>query len=250
MQLTVVPSQVGRVAELSLAGVNQLHASWPEAGNMGHEGSWFGGVHPILTPEGYKGWAHTGPLREACFDWQEIERTGGQGVRWKGVELTAEPAASELRGLRLAVEYLVTGGGNLLAIATRLENHGRAPWRGRLELVSFLAPGGDRDATELRHLHGGREHGRRRIHGEAIFSSGRWSAVVAPGGPALALVAASPGVEVWVWEAGLAGAHPYLAREVALDPGASVEAVGYLAIADGLEQARLYQYLSEGGGLV
>jgi GNAT superfamily N-acetyltransferase len=249
MGLVVVPGQVGRVAELTVAGVNQLHASWPEAGNLGQEGSWFGGVHPLLTPDGYKGWAHTGPLRDARFDWQEVERTGGQGVRWKGVGLTTEPTAPELRGLRLSIDYLVAGGGNLLAIATRLENHGRAPWRGRLELVSFLAPGGDRDSAELRYLHGGREHGRRRIHGESTISSGRWSAVAAPGGTALALVAASPGAEVWVWEAGLAGAHPYVVRPVALDPGASVETVGYLAVADGLEQARLYQYLSEGGGL-
>jgi hypothetical protein len=88
------------------------------------------------------------------------------------------------------------------------------------------------------------------VHGEEDSDSQGWCAVAAPGGPALALVAAAGPARVAVWDVGLEGAHPYLTRALDLDPGASAELAGYLVVADDLEQARLYQALEEQEGLV
>jgi hypothetical protein len=48
---------------------------------------------------------------------------------------------------------------------------------------------------------------------------------------------------------GLEGAHPGITFRVALEPGEALEGVGYLVLADGLEQARLYRSLADVGDL-
>jgi GNAT superfamily N-acetyltransferase len=249
LRLRLVPSQVGRAIELSVDGVDQICASWPDPGAFVRYSPWFGGLHPVLQAAGQGWWVYPGKLSEESFDWEPAERVGAQGIRWRGARLTNEPAAPELRGVRVTLEYLLSGGGNLLGLVSRVENRGRAPWRGRLELVSFLQPGGDRQRVELSLRRDG-ERLRRRVHGEAASDSEGWCAVAAPGGPALALVAAAGPARVAVWDVGLEGAHPYLTLPLDLEPGASADLAGYLVVADDLAQARLYRALGEQEGLV
>jgi cation transport regulator ChaC len=49
---------------------------------------------------------------------------------------------------------------------------------------------------------------------------------------------------------GLEGAHPGVQLPVRLAPGESTEGVVYYVAADDVEQARLYRFLREVGGLV
>jgi hypothetical protein len=183
LRLRLAPSQVGRAVELSVDGVDQLHSSWPNPGAFTRSSPWFGGLHPVLQTESEGWWVYPGKLADECFDWAVAERVGAQGIRWRGARLTCQPRAPELGGLRVVLEYLLCGGGNLLGLIARVENRGRAPWRGRLELASFLQPGGDRASAELSFLRG-RELLRRRVHGETVSDSEGWCAVAAPAGPA------------------------------------------------------------------
>src|SRR5262249_15951768 len=161
LRLRLVPSQLGRALELRVDGVEQLCASWPEPGAFVRHSPWFGGLHPVLQAAGHDWWGYPRKLAEERVAVEPVERVGAQGVRWRGARLSAAPTAPELRGLRLAVEYLLTGGGNLLGLRSRVENRGRAPWRGRLELVSFLQPGGNRRRGALSLLRAGERLRRR-----------------------------------------------------------------------------------------
>jgi hypothetical protein len=247
MRLALRPGQLGRASAMLVDGIDQLHASVPESSAFVRYSPWFGGIHPLVLLE-QNPWAHPGKLAGESFTWEEATRRGTQGLTWCGVTVASEPTGRELAGLRVELSYLTLGRGNLLALAARLENRRRAPLRGRLEVATFLQPGGQRPGELHFDRHGERTW--RPAHREAVVATEGWCAVSAPeGGQTLALVAASPNAEIAIWDVGIEGAHPYVGVPLRLGPGESVEAVAYLVVADSLAQARLYRHLRDAGGL-
>ncbi|MGH2366700.1 MAG: hypothetical protein ACRDI2_00750, partial [Chloroflexota bacterium] len=252
LRLTVAPATLARVMELSVQDadgqwVNQLHASYPEPSTFVWFNPWYGGIHPTLSTGG--GWGHPGKLREETFTWREIEQTGRQGIRWRGLTAATETRAIGQAGLHLDVSYLTTGESNLLATVMRLENRSGARVGGELYLGTFLQPGGDRKTATLHYeRHGLRNQ--KRVHGGMWSSSEQWCALEAKSGLTLAVISAKPDARIETRDMGLEGAHPDVAHTLNLAPGEALESVTYLAVCDDLAQARLYRYLAEAGGLV
>lgn len=260
LRLVVVPAMLGRLLELGVPGttlggaphagagewVNQLYGSAPLPGTFVWFNPWYGGIHPVLYAGGSS--SHPGKLREETFTWREATITGGQGIQWRGVTASTEMKARGLAGLRLDVSYLTTGASNLVAVALRLENGSGARLSGQLQLSTFLQPGGDRTKGTLYYERDGLRH-QKRVHGGMWGGSGPWCAVVAPAGPALTLVQATPNGAIDVRDMGLEGAHPEVEHDLSMAPGETLESVTYLAVAADLDEARRYRALA-GGGLV
>lgn len=233
------------VHSLVWRGAERLHASWPEARPFAEWNPWRGGLYPWLAWSEAPWWA----AQASTID--VVERVGAGGRRWRGVRLTAEPTHHDQSWRRLETEFLTTGGSNLLAVVQRHTNLTSAPQRGECGLNLSLAAAADGRPARVHYLP---------IDGEERAYSceptgrgqGRLHWVAAEG-------AGGDGVITWV------GTHPYgdlcfdsrlqagltLDRSTwrDLDPGESHEVVGWLALADDVEQARLYRALG-GVGLV
>jgi hypothetical protein len=266
LRLRVVPRQLARVADLESRapdGVwqNQLYRPDTAPGTFVWFNPWYGGIHPALTVGRSN---YPGPLEREAFTWSETERTGSQGIAWRGIAvrtLTTGVAASGVRlaaGLRIELCYLTCGESNLLAVPVTVANESHARVEGTLALHSFLLPGGDRSSAVLHYRRLGAERTQKRVHSGAWGDSERWCAVAAgaagaagAGSPAIALVAATPNARVSdVRDMGLEGAHPSMSFPLRLAPGESTQAVFYYAVADDVAQARLYRHLAAAGGLV
>ncbi|MDQ3699725.1 MAG: GNAT family N-acetyltransferase [Chloroflexota bacterium] len=260
LRLIVVPAMLGRLLELGVPGnavgsapdadagewVNQLYSSAALPGTFVWFNPWYGGIHPVLYTGGSS--SHPGKLREETFTWREATMTGAQGIQWRGVTASTEMKARGQAGLKLDVSYLTTGASNLVAIALRLENGSGARLGGQLQLSTFLQPGGDRTSGTLYYERDGLHH-QKRVHGGMWGGTGPWCAVVAPHGPALTLVQATPNGAIDVRDMGLEGAHPEVEHSLSMAPGEVVESVTYLAVAADLDEARRYRALA-GVGLV
>jgi hypothetical protein len=82
------------------------------------------------------------------------------------------------------------------------------------------------------------------------MSSERWCAVAPAGaGPTIAVIGATPNARIQPRDMGLEGAHPGIQFRITLAPGEALDGVGYLALADNLDQAKLYRSLADVGGL-
>jgi GNAT superfamily N-acetyltransferase len=247
MRLTLAPSQMGRLVELSSAGANQLHASYPEPRLFVWFNPWYGGATPALFERDTENWRTR--LREERFVWREARRHG-RGVEWSGVTVSTEPTASVLKGLRVEVDYLTAPGSNLVALVYRLENHGQARWEGTYGGDLWPAPGGDPKDVVLHYDRDG-ERNQKRVPGGMWGTSRQWVAVEArSGSPVVAVVAATPELQVEVHDLGEEGVAVGTVARIDLAPGETVEHVAYLVVADDLAQARLYRVLGEAEGLV
>ena len=250
-RLVLAPAKLGRAVELSTRTpsgewVNHLHASGAELGVFVWFNPWFGGIHPIMDTRDR---SYPGKLAGETFTWTQVERTGAQGNRWRGVLVAAE-AKSLQKGVQFETAYLTTGKSNVLAVASRLENRSSALCRFSFSTAFFLAPGGDRTRSVMHFQRPDEpERTQKRVHGGIWTSSGQWCAVEPPSGPVFTTVAASPEATVVPLDMGLEGVHPMVSRRLVLEPGQSREIVAYLILADGIDQARLYRHLSEVGTL-
>jgi hypothetical protein len=253
LRFAVAPTTLARMVELSLPDghggwTNQLYATYPGPGTFVWFNPWFGGVHPVLSLGGSRD--DQGRLREETFSWEPAEVAGAQGIPWRGLTATADLQARGQAGLRLAVSYLTTGQSNVVAAVLRLENRSPARVTGRLALSTFVQPGGDRTKATLYYEREGVLRHRRRVHGGEWGSVADWCAVVAPAGPALALVQGAPDGTIELRDMGLEGAHPESGVPFDLAPGAAAAGVTYLVVAGDLEEARRYRLLAATGDLV
>jgi hypothetical protein len=250
---------MARVAELSCRTAggewqNQLHSPERAPGIFVWFNPWYGGLHPGLSAGGDR---YPGRLAGEQFAWQEAERTGSQGIAWRGVTLSTRTTAAQASGLkataglRLDVSYLTAGESNVLAVPFRLVNESGARLEGAFVLHSFLQPGGDRARAVLHYERNGlRTH--KRVHGGLWGSSDRWVAVSGPdGAPALTLVAGTRAGQIAeLRDMGLEGAHPVVRFPLRLAPDEALEGVAYVVLADDAAQARLYRFLADAEGLV
>jgi RimJ/RimL family protein N-acetyltransferase len=259
LRLTVIPSQLARVAELSLRAAdqewqNQLHAPPDGPDVFVWFNPWFGGLHPLLDVGGW----HLGRNHKEHFAWAETERTGAHAVRWRGITCTAVVAGADVtevrpaNGLRLEISYLTTGESNLLAIPVRVVNGSAARVEGSLQIIAFLQPGGDRSKALLHYERDGQVWTQKRVHGGPLVFSEAWTAVSGPtGSPAIAVVPGAMTARVGGFrDMGHEGAHPNLAFALRLAPGETFESVGYLVVGDEVAETRRYKILRSAGALV
>src|SRR5262249_34605979 len=207
-----------------------------------------GGLHPVLAT--WHAWGYTGRLQDERFSWEPAEVRGAQGIRWQGIRASADLRLREFAGTRLAVSYLTSGESNVVAAVLRLENRSPARVTGRLDLSTFVRPGGDRAKRRLYVERDGALHHQRRVHGGGWGGTVGWSAVAAPEGPVLALVVGTPGGSIDLRDMGLEGAHPQGGAPFDLAPGEATETVAYVVLAGDVEEARRYRVLASTGALV
>jgi ribosomal protein S18 acetylase RimI-like enzyme len=130
----------GSVHSVEIDGVEHVRSEYPEAGNLGWMRPWHGGIHVNTC-------RNPGLLHESAFTSEPVERTGctgrtgRAGLVWKGVRMTNTPVHKELRGRRIEVEYLTTGGSNVIAVLTRAVNLYPVPLNAGLCVVADVLPG-------------------------------------------------------------------------------------------------------------
>ena len=239
MTARVAPGFFGSVYSLEVDGVEQLSSSYPAPGNMGWMRPWHGGIHAFVD-------RNPGKLYKESFQCEPAERTGGQGVLWRGVKLLCEPRHKDLRGLRLEVEYLSTGGSNVLAVAMRLTNLTSAPRDLSAGVVAFAQPGGTRDGLQsVIDRHGAvhvKKHARygRHLRGED------WIGVRNPATDEVAaLVSAARRRELAVDDIGRDGPHLCATHPTRLEAEQTAETICYFVLARGIDSARAYRVLSK-----
>jgi RimJ/RimL family protein N-acetyltransferase len=259
LRLVVLPDQMARVVELSVLGPkgewqNQLHSPASEPGVFVWFNPWYGGIHPALQ----LGQWYPGRLTKERFTWRETERVGAHGIHWRGIECSTVVTGADwsgvrpTNGLRIELSYLLTGQGNVLAVPVRVVNEGGSLVDGSLTVQTFLQPGGRRDNVLLHYERDGHVRTQKRVHGRFGTSSEAWCAVSgSDGSPAIAVVPGALNARVAeLRDMGLEGAHPVLGFRVRLAPGESLESVGYIVLAEDVDQARLYRTLRSAGQLV
>lgn len=238
-RLKVAPRFGATLVAMERDGMNHLLSAFPEPRPFVWFNPWFGGVGPaVLVPGEEDPLGDPGRLYQEEVDY--VLLPSGQGsVPWCGVRCISDLQHRDLRGIRLEQEVFTVGGSNVLRLVTRLVNCTTAPRRLACYVGAYLAPGGRCDKVVL-HYSGGR------ISLRAASSmwrapAGSWAAVEDPEtGLVGLLVSAAEGVGVEAFEMGEAGAFPFLACRFILMPLAMRELVGYLVLAQGMEQARCY----------
>jgi ribosomal protein S18 acetylase RimI-like enzyme len=123
----------GSVHSVEIDGVEQVRSEYPEIGNLGWMRPWYGGIHV------YTG-GYPGVLHESAFSSELVEHTGTRGLVWKGVKMVNTPDHKELRGRRIEVEYLTTGGSNVIAVIMRAVNLYTVPLNVSLGVVADVLP--------------------------------------------------------------------------------------------------------------
>ena len=123
----------GSVHSVVMDGVEQVRSEYPDVGNLGYMRPWFGGIH-VYTGD-YPGYLHESP-----YTAEPVERTGSTGLVWKGVRMTNTPDHKGLRGRRIEVEYLTTGGSNVIAVVHRAVNLYTVPLNVSLGVVADVLP--------------------------------------------------------------------------------------------------------------
>ena len=124
----------GSIYSVTVDGVERVRSEYPEAGNLGWMRPWYGGIH--VYTGGLSGYLH-----ESAFASELVEHTGSAGIQWKGVKMVNTPDHRELRGRRIEVEYLTTGGSNVIAVITRAVNLYSVPLNVSVGVVADVLPG-------------------------------------------------------------------------------------------------------------
>ena len=259
LRMTIIPSQMGRMSELSVvkpdgSRQNQLFAPADAPDVFVWFNPWYGGIHPTLDV----GRGYPGGLTKEKFTWTETERAGAFGINWRGITVTTRVTGADWSGVRPAngldvqVSYLAVGDGNAVAFPVRVENTGVARVEGTITVAAFLQPGGNRHESILHYERDGRVHTQKRVHGGLWGSSEAWCAVSGPhGAPAIALVPGAMNARVGeLRDMGLEGVHPALSFALRLAPGETFDSVGYVVLAEDVAQARCYRTLRTAGALV
>jgi len=109
----VAPEFCGSVVSLRVRGEEYLRSAHPEARPMASWNPWHGGIRPMFH-------ALRGNLWEERFTARAVERTGAQGVLWKGVRVSCRPKHRSARHLGLQVEYLLAPGSAVMAVVGRV----------------------------------------------------------------------------------------------------------------------------------
>ena len=112
LALTVAPGFQGSAISLERAGAQLLRSAYPEARSLAWENPWFGGIQPGLGSVGRE-------LFKERFTAREVERRGRQGILWRGLRLTCSPKEDRGRNDRLALDYLLAPGSDILAVVVR-----------------------------------------------------------------------------------------------------------------------------------
>ncbi len=124
----------GSIHSVEIDGVEQVRSEYPEVGNLGWMRPWYGGISAYTG--GLPGYLHEGE-----FAAEIGEHTGTTGLAWRGVRMVNTPDHRELRGRRIEVEYLTTGGSNVIAVITRAANLYPVPLNVSLGVAADVLPG-------------------------------------------------------------------------------------------------------------
>jgi GNAT superfamily N-acetyltransferase len=244
LRFSAAPGHHGSLVSLCREGRETLLSSYPAPRPFAWASSWFGGVEPFLDRPGDTRYAAD------SFAGGPVARRGARGTIWHGVEAACR--VRHLRWLEIAIEYLTTGGSNLVALVQRLTNASGAPQRVTVGFVVFpaLAPGGRLHYDVPRQGAGASSEGGVRVrrarapmpHGFR-FGSAPWVAVEAAGS-VLTLLPLNPEGEAGGWMVDPQTAGMQASSEVRLEPQETTERIAWLALTADADQAPGYQVLA------
>ena len=226
----VAPGFFGSVISLIYQGAEFLNSSHPHGGQRGWRNPWHGGIHPTYG----RLW---GRFHREKFRARLVERTGAQGLAWRGVRLTCKITQEDARGHSLFYEYLLAPGAPVLAVvAGRRDALGEwtegemgfnlwpdfadAPGKG-----VFHGPDSDR-ITGLTPSH------------EAPRHNWTWGGLAGQDGRALFLGTGSQGAKTGGWSEGPEGSVLYGDLSRPLPAGEAVQGLYFIAPALGVEEAQ------------
>jgi hypothetical protein len=251
----IAPSFLGSMASLEWNGVNHLFSAYPEARPHIWFNPWFGGIQPSLD------WVGSSRFLSEKFSGEPIERTGKNGILWKGVSVFSDLQHKDNRWMRMEIEYLTVGRSNVLAVVQRVINKTKAPQHSSPGLSIWPAINNE-VSYDLLHYYQNRPCYKQAASTDEYVSvqrswklgeygieipSGRWIAVEdSESQRVLTLIVSHPddkaGAEAEKKES---GSFLWTGGEMGLDPNETKETVSWLVLCDSVDEARKYRVLEE-----
>jgi len=115
LSMVVASGYCGSVVSLKRGKREYLNSSYPNPGMRGWINPWHGGIEPRYS----RMW---GRLYKERFRARFVERTGCQGVRWRGVDLSCRICDEAARGQSIGLTYLLAPGLDVMAILVRVKD--------------------------------------------------------------------------------------------------------------------------------
>ena len=235
----IAPGFRGSVFSLVKDGIEHLRSPYPEPDNFSWMRPWFGGISPFINYPDDR-------LHKETFAAGPVERRGARGFEWKGVKLACAPDHKDFRGRGLEVEYLTTGGSNLLAVVVRLINLTTARLVSNPGISVFAMPGGDPKTMQAFADVEGEFSARKRCSWWGNVMGASWAGIHAPETDrAVIVVPAGPKAKGEAEDAGVEGPFISARARFALPSEETVEAVYYVALLDDATTAPAYSCLKK-----
>ena len=131
LALTLAPDFQGAAISLTRGKEELLRSAYPDARPLAWVNPWHGGITAELSSMGRD-------LMKEQFTARPLERRGRQGIAWKGVRMSCSPKDDRGRYSKMELDYLLTPGSSVLALALRLTR--RTDTAGWMEIDFTLWP--------------------------------------------------------------------------------------------------------------
>ncbi len=227
------------VAWKTTDGINHLDTCFPQVGAKSWLAPWYGGIWPMVRTLDDR--EPPGKLYMESFEAQPALVKDGREIAWQGVRLTSALQREELRGLRLELEYLTTGGSPLLKAVYRLVNRTEAVRKVRGGWMAYWAVDGDASQSVLR---GQDWESKRTDFLQAWVQVPYWGCITNPTTGRTA-VAVCPELTVLLVDEGRNAAFHFLEGVLTVPPSGTIERVAYFALAPDFDSARAYACLKD-----
>lgn len=239
IELDVAPAFGGVVVALREGGVNHLATRFPEVATLGWLSPWHGGLSPVLVLDRHE--PIPGLLLRQEFAVEPISRDIA-GITWYGVQQRTVLNGERQDGIIAEIETLTLGDSPLVRQSVRLINPTSASRQiANFGWGAFVQPDGSSAATTLWGAHGQQLKQNDRI---TWLVTGHLVAAQNPAtGRTLALVSPEPLARMASW--GADGAHMALFDKAVLPTNGSLERIGYLVLAETLDEALRYEVLRD-----
>lgn len=238
-RFVVAPDFSGAVvAWVTPDGHNHLDTDFPKPTARSWLAPWYGGIWPILWKPGE---SYPGKLYGENWTSSPMETRDTQGLAWQGVRLMSELQREPLRGLAVEIDYLTTGGSQLLKAVLRVVNRTEAICKVEGGWATFWAPDGNASENVL---YGEDWQSKRTDFMDAWIHAGYWGAVVNPAtGTTAIVVCPEPIIKLMDEGRSATSLNPH--AEMTIPPLADMKRVVYFVVASDLSLARAYACLKD-----
>jgi RimJ/RimL family protein N-acetyltransferase len=233
---TVAPGFSGALTAWVEDGVDHLISPYPEVKTFGWMSPWYGGLTPLALHD------HEipGKLGDETFSVVEVGTTDERGIPWQGVRVSSQMVREQFAGLTLELDYLTVGQSNVLKLVYRVRNATTAQRHLGCGWLSFWQPDGTREHNTLYSA----EIQRKPTPWGSWCDVGKWGIVAnAETGRTAVLVSPYPSVRLNDWDD--MGGHLGFVGSMSIPASAVAERVCYIALCNGVAEARRYVPLKD-----